>query len=99
LQWLGYGGVNIAAGQPCNLNPMTRTLQIRGVPDDVHAAVRVRAAQAGVSVSDYLLRLVVERVTVPTMSEIVARAQALSRSGGGTTAAEARAAVRAGRER
>ncbi|HEU4425122.1 MAG TPA: hypothetical protein VFR67_21540 [Pilimelia sp.] len=78
---------------------MATTLQIRNVPDDVHAAVRVRAAQAGLSVSDYLLELVRELVTRPTMAEIVARAKALAQAGGGASRAEVQAAVRAGRNR
>jgi plasmid stability protein len=78
---------------------MAATLQIRNVPDDVHAAVRVRAAQAGLSVSDYLLGLVRELVTGPTMAEIVARARTLAHAGGGASRAEVQAAVRAGRDR
>lgn len=78
---------------------MTRTLQIRDVPEDVHAAVRVRAARAGVSVSDYLRELITEVVSRPTMAEVVERANALARAGGGVDPAEAVAAVRAGRDR
>ena len=78
---------------------MSTTLQIRNVPDDVHAAVRLRAAQAGRSVSDYLLDLVRELVTRPTMPEIVARARALAQAGGGARRSEVRAAIRSGRDR
>jgi plasmid stability protein len=78
---------------------MASTLQIRNVPDDVHTAVRVRATQAGLSVSDYLLELVKELVTRPTMTEIVARARALAQAGGGASPAEVRAATRSGRDR
>lgn len=75
------------------------TLQIRNVPDDIHAAVRVRAAQAGLSVSDYLLELVSELASRPTMAEIVARAQALADAGGGARRSEVKAALRVGRDR
>jgi plasmid stability protein len=78
---------------------MATTLQIRNVPDEIHAAVRVRAAQAGLSVSDYLLDLVRELVTRPTMAEIVARAKTLAQAGGGASRAEVQAAVRSGRDR
>jgi antitoxin FitA len=78
---------------------MPSTLQIRNVPDEVHAAVRTRAVQAGMSVSDYLLSLIGELVTRPTMAEIVARAAALARAGGGTSQSDVRAAVRRGRDR
>lgn len=78
---------------------MARTLQIRDVPDEVHAAVRARAAGAGLSVSDYLRRLITELATGPTMEEVVERARVLSRSGGGASAEDALAAVRSSRER
>lgn len=78
---------------------MARTLQIRGVPDDVHSAVRVRAAQAGLSVSDYLARIVADAVALPTMEEVVERARALAASGGGASKVDAVAAVRSGRDR
>lgn len=77
---------------------MATTLQIRNVPDEIHAAVRVRAAQAGLSVSDYLLDLVRELVTRPTMAEIVARAKTLAQVGGGASRTEVQAAVRSGRD-
>jgi plasmid stability protein len=76
-----------------------RTLQIREVPDDLHAVVRARAAQAGVSVSDYLLELITELTSRPTMEEIVRRAVTLAGSGGGASPSDALAAVRAARER
>jgi plasmid stability protein len=78
---------------------MATTLQIRNVPDEVHTAVRVRAAQAGVSVSDYLLELVRELVTRPSMAEIMARATALAQAGGGASRADVQAAIRSGPDR
>lgn len=77
---------------------MARTLQIRNVPDEVHAAVRARAAQADESVSDYLLKLVAESVAHPSMAEIVERATAAAASGGASFS-DVQAAVREGRER
>jgi plasmid stability protein len=77
---------------------MATTLQIRNVPEDVQAAVKVHAAQEGVSVSDYLLNLVRELVLRPTMAEIVARAQTLAQSGGGATRDDVKAAIRSGRD-
>jgi antitoxin FitA len=78
---------------------MARTLQIRDVPDQVHQAVHARAAQAGVSVSDYLRELVTEIVSHPTMAEVVERAKSLARAGGGARRADIQEAVRQGRER
>jgi len=34
---------------------MSKTIQVRDVPDDVHAELRARAAAAGTSLSDYVL--------------------------------------------
>jgi plasmid stability protein len=75
------------------------TLQIRNVPEEIHAAVRMRAAEAGISVSDYLLYVVAETVSRPSMADILARAKRLARAGGGATRADVAAAVRAGRDR
>jgi hypothetical protein len=38
------------------LRMKTRMIQIRHVPEDVHRRLKARAAQAGMSLSDYLLR-------------------------------------------
>lgn len=81
------------------MHSMAKTLQIRDVPDQVHLAVRARAAQAGVSVSDYLRELVTEIVSRPTTAEVVERARALAHAGGGASPADIQAAVREGRER
>ena len=35
---------------------MSKMLQIRNVPDDLHARLKARAAYAGMSMSDYVLR-------------------------------------------
>lgn len=81
------------------MHGMASTLQIRDVSDDLHAKVRARAAEAGQSVSDYLRDLIAELVTRPTMAEVVERARALARAGGGASRADARDAVRAARDR
>lgn len=81
------------------MHGMAKTLQIRDVPDEIHASVRARAAQAGLSVSDYLLSLLSELVTRPTMAEVVDRARALARTGGGARRSDIQAAIREGRDR
>lgn len=78
---------------------MTKTLQIRDVPDDLHATIRARAAHAGQSVSDYLLELLGELMARPTMAEIVQRAEALAHAGGGARRSDAHAALRERRDR
>jgi antitoxin FitA len=34
---------------------MAKTIQVRDVPEDIHAELRARAAAAGTSLSDYVL--------------------------------------------
>jgi hypothetical protein len=58
----------------------TKTLQIRDVPEDVHATVRARAALAGKTVSQYLLDLVTDLARRPTLAEVASRIK--SRTGG-----------------
>lgn len=55
---------------------MPKAIQIRDVPDDVHAAVRARAAAAGMSMSEYLRDELLRLVARPTVAEVIARAQA-----------------------
>lgn len=78
---------------------MMKTLQIRDVPEEIHTAVRVRAAAEGKSVSDYLRGVVDEVVSRPTMAEFVARAKAIAQAGGGASLADVQEAVRSGRDR
>ena len=56
-----------------NVLCMSKMIQVRDVPDRVHAVLRTRAAKAGMSLSEYLLselRAVAER---PTLEEIFER--------------------------
>jgi len=51
---------------------MGKMIQIRNVPDALHRKLKARAAEAGMSLSDYLLREVrktAERVTVDELWE------------------------------
>ena len=45
-------------------------IQIRNVPDDVHRTLKSRAALAGMSLSDYLLRETSEVAARPTLAEM-----------------------------
>ncbi len=59
-----------------DVQDMAKMIQIRNVPEDVHRTLKARAAQAGMSLSDYLLqeaRHVAER---PTPEEMAARLRA-----------------------
>jgi plasmid stability protein len=52
-----------------------KMIQIRNVPDDVHRILKVRAAEAGMSLSDYLLRDIERNAKRPTLEEILERAR------------------------
>ena len=55
---------------------MTKNVQIRDVPDDVHRTLRTRAAKAGLSLSEYLLAEVRDFARRPTLEEVLERAAA-----------------------
>jgi plasmid stability protein len=48
-------------------------LQVRNVPDDVHAELRRRAQAAGVSLSEYVLRELERIAARPPIEEVLAR--------------------------
>ena len=52
---------------------MSRMLQIRNVPDDLHRRLKSRAALAGMSMSDYVLREIEQSLSRPTREEVFAR--------------------------
>jgi plasmid stability protein len=52
---------------------MGKMVQIRNVPDAVHRKVKARAAEAGMSLSDYLLRELRKSADRPTNKEIMER--------------------------
>ena len=52
---------------------MAKMIQIRNVPDDLHRTLKVRAAQAGMTLSDYLLSEIEQVAEKPTLSEMMER--------------------------
>jgi len=72
-------------------------IQIRNVPDGLHKELKARAAQNGMTLSDYLLGELRTLATRPTMKEWVARAEKLTPVELDETPAEAIAAERARR--
>jgi plasmid stability protein len=50
-----------------------KLLQIRNVPDEVHRTLKARAAQAGMSLSEYALAELRRAAERPTRDEILAR--------------------------
>ncbi len=56
---------------------MSKMIQLRHVPDALHRRLKSRAALAGMSLSDYLVREVGKMAERPTLDEIKARLAAL----------------------
>lgn len=52
---------------------MSKMIQVRNVPDRIHRKLKSRAALAGMSLSDYLLRELKRTLERPTREELVAR--------------------------
>jgi antitoxin FitA len=75
---------------------MSRTVQIRDVPDEVHRELRARAAAAGLSLSAYLLAELTRVAERPPVADVLARAAARH---GGARIDDVVAAVRSGRDR
>lgn len=49
---------------------MSKMIQIRNVPDDLHRTLKARAAQEGMSLSDYLLAEIQKTAERPSLSEL-----------------------------
>ena len=52
---------------------MSKMIQIRNVPDDLHRKLKARAAIAGMSLSDYLMAEIRRSAERPTVEELKAR--------------------------
>ena len=52
---------------------MTKMIQIRNVPDDLHQALKARAAKLGMTLSAYLLSEIERIAEKPTLSELMER--------------------------
>ena len=76
-----------------NVKGMSKMIQIRNVPDEVHRELKVRAAQAGMSLSDFLNSELARLVARRPLHELLEAADPSLQPG------EAAAAVGAGRDR
>ena len=56
-----------------NVHHMSKMIQIRNVPDEIHRTLKTRAAQEGKSLSDYILGELRKSAEVPTMAEMLER--------------------------
>lgn len=54
-------------------------LQIRDVPEEVHRALKARAAASGTSLSEYVRELLAQTASRPTAAELTARIRARGR--------------------
>ena len=52
---------------------MSKMVQIRNMPDHLHRTLKARAAMAGMSLSDYLLKELREVAALPTLAEFQQR--------------------------
>ena len=52
---------------------MSKVIQLRHVPDDLHRKLKARAALEGLSLSDYLLQEVRRIASPPTLTELRSR--------------------------
>jgi antitoxin FitA len=78
---------------------MSKMIQVRNVPDQLHRKLKVRAAEHGVSLSDYILvelRRLSDRITP---QELAARARRIVREDFSPSPVELVHAERAERER
>src|SRR5215207_6327017 len=57
----------------CSLERMSKMLQVRHVPDAVHAELARRATAEGVSLSEYVLRELERVAARPPVEEVLAR--------------------------
>lgn len=64
-----------------NVLHMPKMIQIRNVPDEVHTTLKVRAAEEGISLSDYIKRDLEELSKQLTLGDVLARARARGPSG------------------
>ena len=57
---------------------MSKMIQIRNVPDQLHGTLKARAALAGMSLSDYLMAELRQSAERPTVSELRERLRSRS---------------------
>lgn len=79
-----------------NVVNMSKMIQIRNVPDEVHRRLKIRAAEEGQSLSDYLLGEVAHFAVLPSMAEM--RERVMSQEPVDIGAEEIVRAIREGRE-
>lgn len=86
--------IDMSAAWP-NVRHMSKMIQIRNVPDEIHRALKLRATAEGLSLSDYIKRDLEELAKQATIEEAFSNARA--RGSSGITTEEIVADIRASR--
>jgi antitoxin FitA len=71
-----------------NVLHMSKMIQIRNVPDDLHRTLKAKAAARGLTLSDYLLQMAEREATRVTWEEMSERIRRRGRVPLGTSAAD-----------
>jgi plasmid stability protein len=61
---------------------MSKMVQIRSVPDDIHRSLRMKAIRAGTSLSEFLLTEITHVANRPSIEELLAHLSRRRRPGG-----------------
>ena len=67
---------------------MSKMIQVRNVPEQVHSMLKARAAREGVSLSDFIKRELERTTERPTMREWLESARQVKRISGKRSAAQ-----------
>jgi antitoxin FitA len=67
---------------------MNKHVQIRNVPDAKHRKLKARAAERGMTITDYVKQLVDRDLERPTMAELIKRAKTFTQVDIGTSAVD-----------
>ena len=68
---------------------MSKMIQVRDVPEEIHSALKARAAREGISLSDFIKRELEHVVERPTMREWLERTKTVKPIPTKRTAAQA----------
>lgn len=69
------------SGAPDNVLHMSKMIQVRNVPDELHRELKVRAAQEGMTLSDFIKRELGWMAAKPSFEEVAKRVEARGPSG------------------
>ncbi|MFN2470505.1 MAG: hypothetical protein ABR583_05850 [Gaiellaceae bacterium] len=67
---------------------MSKMIQIRNVPENLHRRLKSRAAEQGLTLSDFLLRMAEREAELPTIEELTERIRRRGPAHAGVASAE-----------